>query len=231
MANETSKRAAGAAAARLIAPNMVIGLGTGTTARFFIDAVGERIRREGLVIRGGVATSQGSEELARHAGIPLLPLTDATRPDLTVDGADEIDPGLHLIKGGGGALVREKLVAASSGRMLVIVDSGKVVPTLGAFPLPVAVFSFGIETTLARLAAAFPDAPATLRPDPATGTPFRTDDGLHIVDMAFGAIADPAALEDSLRGVVGVAEVGLFVGIAASALVGHEDGSVSELRL
>lgn len=229
MGNEAGKRAAGFAAAQLIAEGMTVGIGTGSTAAFFITALGERMRDEGLRIRGAVPTSRASEALAIQAGIPLLPLGESSRPDITIDGADEIGPGLALIKGGGGALVREKLVAASSKQMVVIADRSKAVgDAFGAFPLPVAIFPYGWMTTRLRIADTFPGIPAMLRKG-SDLSPFTTDDGLYILDMHFGTITDPAGLEAKLRTVVGVAEVGLFVGIASRALIGGDDGGVTEI--
>jgi ribose 5-phosphate isomerase A len=227
LSNEAGKRAAARAAAALVQDNMTVGLGTGSTAKLFLESLGERILRDGLRGVRGVPTSRASEALAHEQNIPIVPLSTDARPDLTVDGADEIGPGLALIKGGGGALVREKLVAASSGEMVVIADRSKVVDVLGAFPLPVAVFPYGWDSTQARLAEAFPGVPLALR-RAADGSPFLTDDGLHIVDLRFGSIPDPAGLETRLRAVVGVAEVGLFVNLARRVLIGGEDGNVED---
>ncbi len=225
--SEPGKRAAGRVAALLIEEGMTVGLGTGSTASCFIEALASRIKNEGLRIRG-VPTSVAAERLARQHQIPLLPLTEHTRPDITVDGADETDSQLNLIKGGGAALVQEKIVAASSGTMVVIVDESKLVPILGTFPLPVAIIPFGWETTLKRVRSAFPNVDTTLRPNP-DGTPLVTDDGLHILDLPFGpTITDPAALQAQLRAVVGVAEVGLFVGIASRVIIGRSDGTAFE---
>ena len=220
-----AKSAAARVAAALVEPGMTVGLGTGSTASLFVEALGERVRGGALSIRG-VPTSRAAGDLARQRGIEVVPLGRNTRPDLTVDGADEVDPALHLIKGGGGALVEEKIVAASSRRFVVVADPGKQVGALGAFPLPVAVVPFGWETTLERLEAAF-GVPAVLRARD-DGTPVVTDDGLHLIDLRFGAIPDPAGLESDIKRLVGVVEVGLFVGLAASVLVGHPDGRVEE---
>ncbi len=225
--SEPGKRASGRAAAQLIEDGMTVGLGTGSTASFFIQSLAERVRSEGLRVRG-VPTSNAAERLAQEHGIPVFPLTQDTRPDLTVDGADQADARLNLIKGGGAALVQEKLVAASSGAMIVIADESKLVGTLGAFPLPVAIIPFGWETTLQRIKKAFPHVDATIRLS-GDGTPLVTDDGLHIFDLPFGAtITDPAALQARLRAIVGVAEVGLFVGIASRVIIGRADGTTFE---
>ena len=223
MANEAAKRAAAHAAARLVEPNMTVGLGTGSTAALFIEALAERVRRENLSVRG-VPTSAAGAGLAGRVGLDLVPLGQNTRPDLTVDGADEVDPNLALIKGGGGALVREKLVAVSSRRFVVIADESKTVATLGAFPLPVAVLPFGWQTTQTRIEDGFGVRVALRERD---GAPFVTDDGLYLLDLHFGpVIADAGDLEARLKAVVGVAEVGLFVGVANAALFGSPDGSV-----
>lgn len=221
---DTGKKAAGEAAALLIENGMTVGLGTGSTASFFIQALARRIQNEGLQIRG-VPTSRAAEKLAREHRIPVFPLDGSTCPDITVDGADEADSDLNLIKGGGAALVEEKLVASSSREMLVIVDEKKVVSVLGEFPLPVAIIPFGHETTLGRVQKEFPEVPVKLRLDTA-GEPVETDDGLYILDLSFGpSITDPQSLLQKLRGIVGVADAGLFVGIASRLLVGREDGS------
>jgi ribose 5-phosphate isomerase A len=225
--SEPGKRAAGRAAAQLIEDGMTVGLGTGSTASCFIEALAERIKNENLRIRG-VPTSIAAERLARKLGIPVFPLSQSTCPDLTIDGADETDARLNLIKGGGAALVQEKLVAASSGAMVVIADESKLVATLGAFPLPVAIIPFGWETTLNRIKKAFPRVNAALRLDP-EGVPLITDDGLHILDLPFGpTITNPAALQAQLRATVGVAEVGLFVDIASRVIIGRADGTTFE---
>ena len=226
MSADTAKAAAAQAAAQKVQNNMIVGLGTGTTARFFVEALAARIRNGELSGVRGVATSQSSEMLARSGSIPLVPLTQNTRPDLTIDGADEIDGGFNLIKGGGGALVREKLVAAASHEMIVIADWSKNKTVLGAFALPVAVFPFGWEITKGRIEAAFPNASVSLRGGP--DTPFVTDDALFILDCAMNQIPDPAQTLGAFRAIAGVVEVGLFVGIASCVLFGHDDGSVTE---
>ncbi len=222
---QAAKRAAANAAANLIRSGMTVGLGTGSTATAFVEALGARVAAGELTVRG-VPTSQASETLARRLGIETVPLGWESRPDITVDGADEIGPGLNLIKGGGGALVREKLVAAASRELIVIADASKEVPRLGAFPLPMAVFPFGWETACRQLTERFA-VPASLRrqrePD---GEPVITDDGLYLIDMSFGIIDDPERLQAQLREIVGVAEVGLFVGLATRAIVGQDDGRV-----
>ena len=226
MSADIAKAAAAHVAAHRVQSGMIVGLGTGTTARFFVQSLAARIASGDLSNVRGVATSRASEALAQSGGIALVPLTQATRPDVTIDGADEIDANFHLIKGGGGALVREKLVAAASSEMMVIADTSKNVPVLGTFRLPVAVFPFGWEVTQARLEAAFPGASAQLRGE--ANTPFVTDDHLFILDCALGPIPDPPQTLLALRAIPGVAEVGLFVGLASRVLFGHDDGTVTE---
>lgn len=221
---DAGKQAAGRAAAARVTNGMCVGIGSGTTAACFIMALAERVQREGLRIKG-IAPSLRSEELARAHGVPLIELTPETRPDLAVDGADEVDANLAIIKGGGGALVREKLVAAGAREFIIIADASKSVVTLGAFPLPVAVIPFGWMTTQKRLESAF-QVPALIRGG--AETPYVTDDGLYILDMAFGQILDPAETIARLRATVGVADAGLFVGMASRALFGNADGSVRE---
>ena len=216
------KEAAARQAVTLIEDGMVIGLGTGTTSAYMLQALGERIAQEGLRVRG-VPTSVGSREMADQYHIPLVDLSDV----VTIDGADEVDGALHLIKGGGGALVREKIVAAASRTFVVICDDSKIKPFLGAHPLPVAVVPFGVESTRQKLRR-FTET-VVLRPSADAKTPFVTDDGLYILDMHLGTIRDVPALEASLRSVVGVVEVGLFVQMASRVIVGYADGHTKEL--
>ena len=219
------KAAVARAAVAYVMPGMRLGLGTGTTAALFVAALGERVK-DGLKLRC-VATSQATHEQAAALGIPLTTLDEMPELDLTIDGADEIDPGLRLIKGGGGALLREKIVAAASAEMLVISDASKLVAHLGHFPLPVEVNSFGLAATLRRLdlvaarhAAAL--APRLrMRPD---GKAFVTDGGHFIIDCSFGLIHDAEALSTELFAIPGVVEHGLFIGMARRALVGDDSG-------
>jgi ribose 5-phosphate isomerase A len=225
MANEKGKRAAAIEAARRVEDGQTIGLGTGSTAAFFLEALAVRVRDEGLWVEG-IATSRASEALAARYDIPLVPLTPGTTPDLTIDGADEIGSHLTLIKGGGGALLREKLVASASTEMIVIADASKPVPKLGAFPLPVAVVPFAVDLLSDELRTRF-EVPVTRR-TLGDGTPFVSDDQLAILDLHFGFIPRPALLEKRLKLIVGIVETGLFVGIARRALIGHDDGRVDE---
>ena len=230
MSVEAQKRAAGEAAALLVEAGMTVGLGTGSTAAFFISALGGRLRA-GLSIRGAVATSLAAAALARDAGVPLMDLDAAGRIDLTVDGADEIGPGLALIKGGGAALLGEKLVWEASDRCVAIADAAKLKPALGAFPLPVEVVRFGHATTAERLrrASLHAGAPAEPRLRTTGGAPLVTDGGHLIYDLACARIPDPVGLAQALKGLTGVVEHGLFPGLADLALVGTDAG-VRSLR-
>lgn len=218
---DLQKRAAGEAAAQLVRPGMTVGLGTGSTAAWFVKALAVR----GLDIRG-VSTSQATEDLAQSLGIPMISLNEAGTLDLTVDGADEIGPGLSLIKGGGAALLREKLVWEASRRCVVIADHAKLVPTLGAFSLPIEVVAFGHLTTARRIVDALVDCDITAIPHlrERDGKPVLTDGGNLIYDAPCGVITDPSALADALKSVTGVVDHGLFLDLADEALVAGPDG-------
>ncbi|MEM9724551.1 MAG: ribose-5-phosphate isomerase RpiA [Pseudomonadota bacterium] len=228
---EAGKRAAAARALDLLEPGMKIGLGTGSTAEIFIELLGERLRRDRLDITG-VPTSKATGRAAQRAGVPLTTLGAASWLDLTVDGADEVDPNLTLIKGGGGALLIEKIVASASDRMVVIADDSKRVSQLGAFPLPVEVTPFGWQTTAAVIEATLDEhdvdgrkAVLRLKGD----APFLTDEGNMIVDLKLKRIGDPERLAANLNLIPGVVDTGLFVGIADLALFGRADGGVERL--
>ncbi|HEY8290418.1 MAG TPA: ribose-5-phosphate isomerase RpiA [Acetobacteraceae bacterium] len=216
MDRDGQKREAAEAAVALVRDGMVVGLGTGSTAAFAIDALIRRVR-DGLSIVG-IPTSERSAAQARTGGIRLVDFADHPRIDLTIDGADEIASGsLDLVKGLGGALLREKIVAAASDRLVIVADETKLVDRLGTTArVPVEVVPFGWQTTAARLTAL--GAQPVLRLSQ-TGEPFRTDGNNLILDCGFGRIADPAALERALSHAVGVVESGLFIGMADMALV------------
>jgi len=222
---EAAKRAAGRAALDHVEPGMRLGLGTGSTARHFVEGLGERVR-DGLDVVC-VPTSEATRTLAVHHRIPVADLDELGDLDLTVDGADELDDRLNLVKGGGGALLREKIVAAASRAMIVIADETKHVDVLGRYPLPVEVVRFGVATTIARIAeaarAAGCEGEVTLRRSD-DGEPFVTDEGHLICDCAFRRIENPPALARALEGVPGVVEHGLFLGYATLAILGTEDG-------
>ena len=217
------KRLAGREAALGVEPGMRLGLGTGTTVAHFLDHLAARIRRCELPGVVGVATSARTERAARGLGIPLATLAEAGSLDLTVDGADEVAPGLDLIKGLGGALLREKIVAQASRRMVVIADDTKVVPKLGArAPLPVEVTPFAHASHLDWLGDLGSEPRLRIGPD---DRPYRTANGNYIVDCRFeGGIPDLPALERGLADRAGVVESGLFLGMAECAIVAGADG-------
>ena len=222
---DAQKRAAAARAVEFVRPGMRLGLGTGSTAKHFVELIGERVRA-GLDIIA-VPTSETTFSDAKRCGIPLTTLDETPQLDLTVDGADEIGPDLALIKGGGGALLREKIVAAASARMIVIADHSKKVAALGQFPLPIEVVSFGLAATqqavVKAIGAIQTPGRLTLRAGK-DGHAFVTDGGHWIIDAALGRIDDPAALAHALSGVPGVMEHGLFIGLAQMAIIGGPDG-------
>ncbi len=216
------KRAAAAKALDFVQPGMKLGLGTGSTAEIFLELLSPRVRGGLDVI--GVPTSEKTASKARALGISLAALDDLAPLDLTIDGADEADRELTLIKGAGGALLREKIVAASSKRMLVIADESKLVARLGKFALPVEVLEFGHKTTALRIAAAtaalgYAGVPITLRSR--DGATVRTDSGNLLYDCVFGAITSAAKLAQALADIPGVVEHGLFLGLATTLLIAH----------
>ena len=219
------KRAAAGQAILLVEDGMRIGLGTGSTAAHFVRLLGERVR-EGLRVVA-VPTSEATRALAEREGIPLTSLDETPRLDLTVDGADEVDPRLNLIKGGGGALLREKIVAHASACMVVIADATKAVDALGRFPLPLEVVRFGLGATRCALAEAIRcagcEGALTLRSG-GDGHAFVTDEGHLILDAALGRISDPVRLAAALAAVPGLVEHGLFIGLAHEAILAGPDG-------
>lgn len=222
---EAAKRLAAARAVELVKPGMRLGLGTGSTAAHFVALLGERVA-QGLQIVG-VPTSLRTGTQAASLNIPLSTLDETPELDLTIDGADEFDPQLRLIKGGGAALLHEKIVAAASARLVVVTDRSKQVANLGRFPLPVEVDRFGIESTRLHVIAAGMATGCTgdirLRHD-AQGHILVTDGGHAILDCAFGIIPDPDALAQMLNGIPGVVEHGLFIGMATAVIVADENG-------
>jgi ribose 5-phosphate isomerase A len=222
---DAQKRAAAAAALDFVRPGMRLGLGTGSTARHFVDLLAERVRA-GLEVQT-VATSAATAAQARQLGVPLATLDAMPALDLTVEGADEIDPDLILIKGGGGALLHEKIVAAASQRLIIIADESKAVPVLGRFPLPIEVVPFGLAATRQQIEAAVAVAgacgPTQLRRGQ-DGHPFVTDSGHWILDASLGRIPNPQALADRLVAIPGVVEHGLFIGLAQAAILAGSGG-------
>jgi ribose 5-phosphate isomerase A len=219
------KRQAAARALEHVRDGMKLGLGTGSTAKHFVELLGMRVRAGLNVI--GVPTSEATRADAVRCGIPLTTLDDIDRLDLTVDGADEIDPALHLIKGGGGALLREKIVAAASDRMIVIADDTKWVEVLGRFPLPIEVVPFGLAATQRAIGKAFAKSGVSgqmgLRKGK-DGHVFVTDGGHWIVDAHLGRIADAPRLAGLLNPIPGVVEHGLFIGLAGMAILAGSQG-------
>ena len=219
------KRAAAAAALDYVRPGMRLGLGTGSTAAHFVELLGARAR-EGFEATC-VPTSEATRRQAEGLGLRLSTLDALPELDLTVDGADEFDDALRLIKGGGGALLREKIVASASKRMVVITDASKRVKTLGRFPLPVEIDRFGAQATQRQIEKAARDlglsGAVTLRRGK-DGAPFVSDGGHYILDCAFGAISDPEALAARLGAIAGVVEHGLFLGVATTVIVASESG-------
>ncbi len=207
---------------------MRVGLGTGSTSAWMVKYLGERVKEEGLKVVG-VPTSRRTAELAQRAGLALTTLDDAKWLDLTIDGTDEYDAELTLIKGGGGALLQEKIVASASDRMIVIADQSKSVAQLGAFPLPIEVVPFGLQTTRATVEAML-DGMDVLGWEAALrmvdDAPFVTDEGNHIIDLHLKRIGDPRHLALALNHIPGVVENGLFIDICDMVISGHGDGRI-----
>jgi ribose 5-phosphate isomerase A len=216
---DTEKAAAARKSLEYVKDGMVVGLGTGSTATFAIEFLGQQVR-DGLKIRG-IPTSRASGELARSLNIPLTSFDEVDYTDVTIDGADEVAPGLALIKGGGGALLHEKIVAAASRFLVIVADEHKLVERLGRFPLPVEVIPFAaspVKRQLEKLGA----HPVLRSHD---GSPFITDEGNVIFDCHYGEIVDPAALAHTLKSITGVVEHGIFLGLASVAVVAGAEGA------
>ncbi len=228
---ELGKKTAAEMALDLVEPGMTLGLGSGSTAEWFIRIMAGRVT-DGLDVTC-VATSRRTEEIATHCGMKIHTLDDVGRLDLTVDGADEIDPSLNLIKGGGGCHLVEKIVAAASAEFVVIADDRKLVPELGQFPLPIEVTRYGWQTTALMIED-------VLRVWDVNGkeggrrtfenNAFETDEGNFILDYHLGRIGDPANLATTLNAIPGVVENGLFINMASRAMIGSEDGTAREVK-
>ncbi len=219
MTQDEAKLKAAQRALDFVQDGMSLGLGSGTTSAIFIRQLGERVK-QGLRIRG-IATSAASQQLAELLSIPITTFDQCPELDLAIDGADEVGPDLALIKGGGGAMLREKIVASAARRFIVIADSSKLVDTLGRFPLPVEVIQMALPLVSRKLEAL--DLNPELRHHP-DGSLYITDEGNFILDCACGSIPDPAWTASELRGIVGVVEHGLFVNMASLALIADDDG-------
>jgi ribose 5-phosphate isomerase A len=219
MTQDDAKRMAARRALEFVEDGMLLGLGSGTTSTMFIQELGERVKK-GLRVRG-IATSTASQQLAESLSIPITNFDESPVLDLAVDGADEVGPGLALIKGGGGALLREKIVASAARRFIVIADSSKLVDHLGRFPLPVEVIQMALPIVTRKLAALGVNPKLRHRPD---GSRYITDEGNYILDCACGEIANPAKTAAEIRGIAGVVEHGLFLGMASLALIASDQG-------
>ncbi|HEY5331780.1 MAG TPA: ribose-5-phosphate isomerase RpiA [Acidobacteriaceae bacterium] len=220
MTQDEAKALVGKRAAEFVEDGMAVGLGTGTTSIMFIRALGERVAAEKLKIRC-VASSDASQKLGLSLGLDVVGLVELPELDVYIDGADEIGPGLALIKGGGGALLREKIVASSAKRFIVVADSSKVVATLGRFPLPVEVVKMALPLVTKTLRGLGLNPAQRHHPD---GSVYLTDEDNFILDCACGQIVDPAATAAAIRSVIGVVEHGLFLNMASVALIAGEDG-------
>ena len=221
MTQEEAKQLVAARAVTLVEPGMRVGLGTGTTATLFIRALAEKVRTQSLKIRC-VASSDASHQLACELGLDTVTLNDLPELDLYIDGADELTSDLSLIKGGGGALLREKIVASAAKRFIVVVDSTKLVVKLGHFPLPVEVIKMALPLVQPRLEAL--GLNPKLRPAKSGAGPYLTDEQNYLLDCACTQIEDPAATAAAIRAIIGVVEHGLFLNMAQRALVAGEDG-------
>ena len=224
MANDQEKEAAARASLKFVKDGQVVGLGTGSTAAYFIKLLGEEVRN-GMRIRG-IPTSDRSRDLAQSLGIPLTSLDECQEIAVTVDGADEVDPELRLIKGGGGALLREKIVASATKQMVVVADASKQVKKLGQFPLPVEVIRFAQVLVARRIQALGAEVRLRAKAD---GSPYLTDENNHILDCHFGEIQDADRLARQLSDMPGVVEHGLFIGMASVALFAR-GSEIVELR-
>jgi ribose 5-phosphate isomerase A len=224
MANEAEKEVAARASLKYIHDGQIVGLGTGSTATIAIRLLGEKVRA-GFKIRG-IPTSIASRDLATQLGIPLTTFDEVQQIDVTIDGADEFDPALNLIKGGGGAMLREKIVASASKQLVIVTDSSKQVAVLGKFPLPLEVVGFA-EPLIAKKVSDL--GAKVVRRQDASGKPYLTDEGHHILDCHFGQIPNPPALARTLSDMPGIVEHGLFVGMA-SVLLMAKASEVEEFR-
>lgn len=223
MSQDQLKIAAARTALSHVEDGMKLGIGTGSTAEAFVHLLAEKVG-DGFKVTG-VPTSERTARLCLELGVPLTTLDETPRLDLCIDGADEIDPRLNLTKGGGGALLREKIVAHASAKFIVIADESKLVPALGAFPLPIEINPFGLEATRQGIAETYAGLgfSGQLRLRVRDGQPYETDGGHFILDASFGHISDPKALSDALHAIPGVVEHGMFIGMTSLAIVAGQD--------
>jgi ribose 5-phosphate isomerase A len=219
-----TKKLAGEKAAEWVKTGMTVGLGTGSTAYWAIQSIASRVK-QGMEIKA-IATSTPSEDLAKQLGITIVSFAEIDHIDLTIDGADEVSENLNLIKGGGGALLREKIVAAATNLYIIIAGENKYVHTLGAFALPVEVVKFGWEMTVRHLQK----LGCTLKMRLSADEPFVSDNGNFIIDCSFKSIGEPATLQQHINAIPGVVENGLFLNMADIVILGMKDGSTKELR-
>ena len=220
MNQQAAKLAAAQASLRFVKPGMVVGLGSGSTASLFIQMLGEQVK-QGLDILG-IASSDASEQLARSLGIPITDFDHHTTIDVAIDGADEVGPRMALIKGGGGKLLREKIVASAAKRFIIVADESKLVHQMGAFPLPVEVISMAVPLVTARLRE-IGFTPKIRQAKDGSG-PYITDEGNILLDCSSSGIVDPEKTAAEIRAMVGVVEHGLFLGMAERVLIAGEDG-------
>ena len=221
MTQEEAKQAAAEAALKEVRDGMVLGLGTGSTAKVFVAALIDRVRRENLKLLG-IPTSEATAKQASEGGIPLTDFSKSPSIDVTFDGADTVDlKSFVMLKGLGGAMLREKIVAQASKRLVIMIDPSKVPPRFGGI-VPVEVVRFGFEATLARLKQI---APLTLRPNKTHDQPYVTDCGNYIADLDLSSIDDPQSLQNNIKSIAGVVETGLFIGMAHTIIIGSETGA------
>jgi ribose 5-phosphate isomerase A len=228
--SDQAKLVAAKRACEFVKDGMKLGLGTGSTASWMVRCLAERVNKEGLKVKG-VPTSIQTANLAEELGIEVITLSSAGQLDLTIDGTDEFDQDLNLIKGGGGALLREKIVASASDKMIVIADNGKYVERLGRFPLPVEVLGFGLKSSQSLIQILLESqhmGSSTIKTRMVGGVPFVTDEGNYILDLYLDQIGDADILNLALNQVPGVVENGLFVGHCDMVIVGSPDGTVME---
>ncbi|MBS1915264.1 MAG: ribose-5-phosphate isomerase RpiA [Bacteroidetes bacterium] len=218
------KQLAAEKAVEQVESGMIVGLGTGSTAYWAIEKIGEKVKSKQLNIKA-IATSKRSEEQARGLGIPIISFAEIDAIDITIDGADESDHNLHLIKGGGGALLREKIVASNSRKLVIVADESKLVQHLGKYALPVDVVTFGWEKTFQKLEAL--GCIPKLRLD--DGKPYLTDNANYILDCAFGEIHDPATLHEKINAITGVVDNGLFINLASQLIIASAGGEIKTI--